>query len=270
MKTMRQMMIAVIAGSLLVLVACGDMGPEANRGTLNNALPLSPISNAATSVVFKTAFTSNTATAPVVAALQTLNAGANALPCDFTVYKINYNTVGALGEAATATAAVMVPVPTNGNSNCAGPGYPVILAAHGTDINRSSDVSKVSSHLEGSLYATIFASQGYVVIAPNYAGYDDSNLNYHPYLILNQQVKDMRDALTAAGKAGVYVGNGKLYLTGYSQGGAVALATQRALESEGVSFSASAPNSGPYAMLSFGDAIFGGQPNRVGRFLRHC
>ena len=31
------------------------------------------------------------------------------------------------------------------------------------------------------------ASQGYIVVAPNYAGYDTSTLTYHPYLVGEQQ-----------------------------------------------------------------------------------
>ena len=31
--------------------------------------------------------------------------------------------------------------------------------------------------------AAVFAAQGYIVVAPNYAGYDGSTLDYHPYLM---------------------------------------------------------------------------------------
>ena len=35
--------------------------------------------------------------------------------------------------------------------------------------------------------ASLFVSQGYIVVTPNYAGYDTSTLPYHPYLIADQQ-----------------------------------------------------------------------------------
>ena len=54
---------------------------------------------------------------------------------------------------------------------------------------------------EGLAIAAIFAAQGYIVVAPNYAGYDVSTLAYHPYLVADQQSKDMIDALTAARSA---------------------------------------------------------------------
>ncbi len=44
----------------------------------------------------------------------------------------------------------------------------------------------------------MLAAQGFIVAAPNYAGYDKSTLPYHSYLNGDQQGKDMVDALTAA------------------------------------------------------------------------
>ncbi len=52
--------------------------------------------------------------------------------------------------------------------------------------------------------------------------------------------------------------SGKLFITGYSQGGYVAMATHKALQAAGVAVAASAPMSGPYALEAFGDAIFYG------------
>ena len=88
--------------------------------------------------------------------------------------------------------------------------------------------------------AAVFASKGYIVVAPNYAGYDSSTLDYHPYLIADQQSKDMIDALTAArtalplASATLTQDNGQLFITGYSQGGYVAMATQRAMQAAGM------------------------------------
>jgi pimeloyl-ACP methyl ester carboxylesterase len=83
--------------------------------------------------------------------------------------------------------------------------------------------------------ATELVSNGYIVVAPNYAGYDSSNLGYHPFLVGDQQSKDMIDALRAARSALPTLltsasDNGKLFVTGYSQGGYVALATAKAME----------------------------------------
>jgi hypothetical protein len=55
--------------------------------------------------------------------------------------------------------------------------------------------------------------------------------------------------------------NGRIFVTGYSQGGFVAMATHRAMQQAGMTITASAPMSGPYALAAFGDAIFMGQVN---------
>ena len=113
--------------------------------------------------------------------------------------------------------------------------------------------------------AALFASQGYIVVAPNYAGYDSSTLPYHPYLVADQQSKDMIDALTAArsalptAAAPATADSGRLFITGYSQGGYVAMATHRAMQAAGMTVTASAPMSGPYAMAAFVDAVFSGR-----------
>src|SRR5450755_3383044 len=55
--------------------------------------------------------------------------------------------------------------------------------------------------------------------------------------------------------------NGKLFITGFSEGGHVAMATQRAMQAAGATVTAAAPISGPYALEAFGDAIFFGSVN---------
>jgi hypothetical protein len=52
--------------------------------------------------------------------------------------------------------------------------------------------------------------------------------------------------------------NGQLFVTGYSEGGHVAMATERALQAAGATVTAAAPMSGPYALEAFGDALFFG------------
>jgi hypothetical protein len=183
--------------------------------------------------------------------------------CSVDVYHMQYETVGGRGEATTASGALMVP--GGFDPSCQG-ARPVLLYAHGTSTAKSYDIAALSSsdttNSEGVLLALIFAAQGYITIAPNYAGYDTSTLAYHPYLVADQQSHDMMDALTAARGAlsalGASAGN-KLFITGYSQGGYVALATLRAMQSAGMSVTAAAPMSGPYALSAFADAIFMGE-----------
>ena len=182
-------------------------------------------------------------------------------PCPVTVYHIEYETVGGRGEATTASGALMVP--GGAGSSCTG-ARPVLLYAHGTSTQKSYNIANIAANTEGELLAAVFAAYGYIVVAPNYAGYDTSTLPYHPYLVADQESQDMINALAAARSAfsGLNVsGSGKLFVTGYSQGGYVALATLRAMQSAGMAVTAAGPMSGPYALSAFGDAIFEGEVN---------
>ena len=183
--------------------------------------------------------------------------------CDVLVYNIQYATVGGANEATTASAALMVP--TGFGANCTG-ARPIVLYAHGTTTDRAFNMSNMQN-TETLILTAIFASHGYIVVAPNYAGYDTSTLPYHPYLIADQESKDMIDALTAArtalplASATLTKDNGQVFITGYSQGGYVAMATHRAMQAAGMKVSASAPMSGPYALAAFVDAVFYGEVN---------
>jgi hypothetical protein len=184
--------------------------------------------------------------------------------CDIAVYHLEYVTVGARNEPTTGSGALMVP--TGLDARCRGE-RPMLLYAHGTSTDRAFNIADLqdSQNAEGLLLAALFAAQGYIVVAPNYAGYDTSTLGYHAYLNADQQSKDMIDALTAARLAMPAAGalitkdSGRLYLTGYSQGGYVAMATQRAMQANGMTVTAAAPMSGPYALAAFFDAVVAGQ-----------
>ena len=157
-------------------------------------------------------------------------------------------------------------VPNDSASPCQGE-RPIVLYAHGTHTEIAFDMADVESsdNTESLLMAGMFAANGYIVVAPNYVGYDTSTLGYHPYLNGDQQSKDLIDALAAArsalptANAPDTLDGGQLLVTGYSQGGYVAMATHRALQEAGDSVTASAPMSGPYALSAFSDAIFQGQ-----------
>lgn len=185
--------------------------------------------------------------------------------CGVRIHHFEYSTEGGAKESTNATGAIMAPDGTA--PECSG-ARPVLLYAHGTTTDRNYNIADIAGNNsgagEGRLIASMFAAQGFVVVAPNYAGYDQSKLGYHPYLHGQQQAGDMQDALSAARKAFTPLqinDSGKLLLSGYSQGGYVAMATHRALQAAGVKVTAAAPMSGPYALAAFGDAMFGGNVN---------
>jgi hypothetical protein len=108
--------------------------------------------------------------------------------CTVNVYHLEYETVGGAGEATTASAALMVP--TGSGSSCTG-ARPLVMYAHGTNTSKTFNMADLTNNSEALLMASVFASQGYIVVAPNYAGYDTSTLPYHPYLNGTQQSDDM-------------------------------------------------------------------------------
>ena len=182
--------------------------------------------------------------------------------CAIDVYRYEYQTVDPAGDITPASAALMVP--NDSATACQGE-RPIVLYAHGTNTDEAFDISDLGNSSEGLLIATVLAAEGYIVVAPNYVGYDSSTLDYHPYLNGDQQSKDMIDALAAARStlpapdSPDTTDDGRLFVTGYSQGGYVAMATHRALQEAGETVTASAPMSGPYALSAFSDAIFQGR-----------
>jgi hypothetical protein len=186
--------------------------------------------------------------------------------CTVTAYQLEYETVDPGSNLTPASGVLMVP---SGGGACGG-GRPIVLYAHGTETDRDYNIADLTAadNDEGLILAAVFAAEGYIVVAPNYVGYDTSTLPYHPYLNADQQSKDMIDALTA-GRSAIGLlsaatstsDGGKLFVTGYSQGGYVAMATHRAMQAAGIAVTASAPMSGPYALAAFADAVFQGQVN---------
>ena len=255
----------VAAASLLA--ACGGGDSATNLGTVD-ASPVrgALIQNPPPRTAFFTA-------SDFTAKLNQTDSGRNLLAvagtpkCGVDVQYIKYGTVGGAGEPTDASGALMTP---SGGPGCTG-SRPVVLYAHGTTTVKSYNLANLldvnaPAYSEAALIAATYAAQGYIVVAPNYAGYDASKLAYHPYLNADQESKEMMDALSAARKAlpGLLQpvqDSGKLFITGYSQGGHVAMATHKAMQAAGQTVTASAPMSGPYALAAFTDAVFYGNVN---------
>lgn len=155
--------------------------------------------------------------------------------CGVQAWRLSYRTLDGAGAPVTATAAVLVP--RGAEAVCSGP-RPAVMLARGTEFRREADMAALEPAMaDAGVAAALYAAQGWVVIAPNYVGYAGSSAAVHPYYVLGAQARDARDAIVAARQVAPLVAaelDGSLFLSGYSQGGAVALATQRLLEAEGV------------------------------------
>ncbi len=255
-------------GATLLVAACGggDGGPlgtqdaKPARGALMQSPP--PRTTSMTAADFTALLTAKSAS---------LLQLAGAPVCGVDVQYIKYGTVGGAGEQTDASGVLMVP--TGSNAKCTG-ARPIVVYAHGTNITKSYNLANFSDDTnsafsEAVLLAAMYAAQGYILVAPNYAGYDSSSLSYHPYLNADQQSKEMIDVLAAAKKAlpsliSPTTASTKLFITGYSQGGFVAMAAHRAMQAAGIPVTASAPMSGPYALAAQSDATFYGNVNAGG------
>lgn len=258
-------------GASILVAACGGGGSGGPLGTQNAAPGRGDLMQSPPPRITSLSATDLKNSLGASATGQGLLQVAGTPTCGVDVQYIQYGTVGGAGEATTASGALMVP--TGSDPKCSG-ARPILLYAHGTTVTKSYNLANLAdssnaAYGEAALLAAMYAAQGYIVVAPNYAGYDTSTLPYHPYLNADQQSKDMMDALAAAKKAlptllsGV-TASAKLFVTGYSQGGHVAMATHRALQAAGIPVTASAPMSGPYALAAQSDATFYGNVNAGG------
>ncbi len=207
MDRLRGQLTAAIAAA--VLTACGSnsstSSPSAatTRGTLQETPPLRIASLDAATLKADLAVTSSGAQLLQVTGTPT---------CGVDFYYLKFWTVGGAGETTLSTGAMMVP--TGGAPTCSGP-RPIVLFAHATETNKLLNLANIAdpTNTEGALIAAMFAAQGYIVVAPNYAGYDISTLGYHPFLNATQQSGEMIDILTAARAASADDARGGLRAT---------------------------------------------------------
>jgi len=175
------------AATLLLLAACGGGGGGGGGIGIGVGVPPPAADNGRGSVVTdppeKTAALTAT---QFTASLQASDQGkallqvAGTPKCGVDLRYLEYRTIGANNEATNATAAIMVP--TGSDVACSGQ-RPVVLYAHGTTAAKAYNLAKWTDSTqaaagEGLMVAAMFAAQGYIVVAPNYAGYDKSTLPY--------------------------------------------------------------------------------------------
>ncbi|MCX7634663.1 MAG: S9 family peptidase [Syntrophales bacterium] len=106
----------------------------------------------------------------------------------------------------------------------------VVVYFHGTSFNKSMVGSNYVTNGETRLNAQVFASQGYIVLIPDYVGQGDDWQDVHPYVLYPRvSVKTAIDMLAAVApliKAQYQLSDDsvlKLFSAGYSEGGAYSL-----------------------------------------------
>ncbi len=185
-----------------------------------------------------------------------------AAKCDVKVIALNYVTPGAKGETSNASAALLLPTGTGCTA-----ATPLVAYAKGTDVKKPHTLANPADG-ETFLLAAMYAGQGYAVVATDYLGFAESTYSYHPYLHADSEASSVIDSIRAARQAAPSMGgnlNGKVMLTGYSQGGHASMAAHREIEknlSGEITVVAGAHLAGPYNLsgsMKLPDAIAGYQ-----------
>jgi hypothetical protein len=157
------------------------------------------------------------------------------------LYKVSYPSVVPELDNLPTVASGLVAVPETGLST-----MPVVSYQHGTVFDRNYVPSRPDQSMETRIMIARFAAQGYVVIGADYFGRGDSDLP-DGYLVKASAQQANYDMLIAANSVlgALGITPGKLFLSGWSQGGWTTLVHLERLEELGVPVTAAAVASGP-------------------------
>ena len=141
--------------------------------------------------------------------------------------KITYGAINVNGAPVTVSGGVVVPQ-TDAFKG-------IILYFHGTVAQRSNVPSNFltdtnpNGNSTGPLLAATWASQGYIVVMPDYIGLGDDTVNPHPYVLYPRVNAQSGLAMVKAVQQAHFSHkfHMALYITGYSEGGAYALEAGR-------------------------------------------
>lgn len=171
---------------------------------------------------------------------------------DVKVFSIIYETVDWNNQIREASGALYIPDIESTK------GFPLLSSHHGTETKRDRVASVTPLYGFEALFA---ASTGYVTGSPDYLGLGVSADVLHPYIHASvaHGVIDFVRAIRNYCCENDVVLNGQLFLSGYSEGGYVTMATHKAMEEqfpEEFVITASAPMSGPYDVLGTALELF--------------
>ena len=233
------------------LSACGGGSDSASSGNPPGPVPAPEQSGRLESVVSLGA----TPAADIAAALAAKESLAEDVVPRYSVtsYRLEYLTTDSDGKQVRASGLVSVPQKPAGSKS------PVLSYQHGTIFR---DAEAPSNNAVASEVAVVLASLGYIVLAPDYVGFGASKGTPHPYLLSGPAAAATVDFLTAArtwrGQANV-ADNGQLFMTGYSEGGYVAMAAHRAMQAGGSphlqNLRMVVPGAGPYNVQTTMDGL---------------
>ena len=143
-------------------------------------------------------------------------------------YRLEYTTTNTDGTKVTASGAVLIPADV-------ATAVPMLSLQHGTIQSDSDAPSNFGAGSEVNTFGSVFASQGYIIAAPDYIGYGSSSGLLHTYEQRNGLATASLDMLRAtreflSDKAVNW--DKRLFIAGYSEGGYATLALQKKIEEE--------------------------------------
>lgn len=226
---MNKIKVAVISACVMFIATSAAV--HAQRGTLVSSARVGTVSAARINSRAAEAFKGN---APP------------ALRGALNLYKVTYRSTDANGRNAVLSG--MVVIPAQGAPNG------LVVFNHGTIVYNNhmpSRLTATTKSTEPELAMLAFASGGYAIAMPDYIGQGD-HTGGHPYPanVLNARAgMDLIKAARSVAQRNRHQLGDQLYITGYSEGGGVAMAQVRELENSNdpaYRVTSSAPASGPY------------------------
>jgi len=230
------------ASALLLLSGCGS---DSDSGNLSSSEVIENIPDAVMLQVIQSESDSNASIA-----------------FGYKAVKLTYTTTTPDGREVKASGVLVIPIANDAvKSQFPGGVYPisVVVDNHGTifkdsDAPSNMEVKDGMPNLPTAVLFTGYA--GFATVMPDYLGYGASKGETHPY-IMKYSAQASIDMLKAAEKYlkdNNYTVTNDVYITGYSEGGYVAMEMAKEMQENNTSYTikAAAPMAGPYDIEKLG------------------
>lgn len=169
------------------------------------------------------------------------------------IISISYYTADRNGDLVIVSGALLIPLGVNN--------FPLLSLQHGTQTKHDLVASiSATNSVEGTI-GLITASLGYLTVIPDYIGFGVSD-DKHPYLHAESLIPSIIDLMRASktySSENQLTLDGRVFLTGYSEGGYTSLLAQKEIEENYTSefnLTAVAPLAGPYDLKGTVDSAF--------------
>lgn len=161
---------------------------------------------------------------------------------DVDVHKVIYDTVDGQGNPTKASGVMIIP--KNGPKTMS-----MLVYQRGTI---ATDAEAPSRNRVMQTLGVMYATSGYVVVIPDLLGFGDNTIPIHPYILAKPTATASIDLMRATRtfcKSNKVTLNGRVLITGYSQGGYSAMALHKVIQEEyskEFNVIASSPMAGPH------------------------